>query len=849
MMEEEFLQKLREAFAIEADEHLRTISKGIADIEQAGGGGAQSVLDLVFREAHSLKGAARAVNRSDVEALCQAMEGFFAVWKKDARSIRETHFVLLDEAMTLLEALLSSDEERPISDETLTSLVDRIKSESSVAADGASQGTLTTASASLPGDLIDMPLPDLHIENDDVPSSGEGVEQSKQSDPAESTGSEVPPVDAAENSESVQFDERPAETEPAKSAMDVEAGHDDDAPRPKTDRSEEKISGTSASKPGGNGTASVRASGETVRVQLSELDALYRQAEELSSVKFMIGRAASDMKLIVEQCREWLREYQKHRQESLEQWDSIKGTVKDAAYYTEQYENLLHFIKWTARQMEGIESAVGKGIEDGRGTMYIMDSMSEALIDRVKQLLLMPFALITDTLHPMVRKLARDLGKKVHFTVTGEDIRIDKRILEELKDPLIHLLRNSIDHGIEEEDRRVRAGKSGAGSLRLAISIGTDNRIQVSVSDDGGGIDVGRVRKKAVQEGLLKAEEADSLDTRHILDLIFKSGLSTSNIITDISGRGVGLSVVRENIHALGGDIAVRTETGAGTEFLLSLPVSLSNARGVLVRSAGRMYIVPLQHVERGMMVHREDFSSLDGRTVLDYADRSVTVHRLENILQMPSGSKAEEGTQAILLMLKYGRDMLGLEVDEILWEQDVVVKPLPAPVSRVRTIAGASLLGTGELVPVLHIQDVFERARQTQERDAPDPSFADDRKRRNLLVVDDSITSRVLLHDILLSTGYSVRTAVDGIDALTCLREEEFHLVVSDVEMPRMNGFELTESIRRDDKLSELPVVLVTGLESKEDRERGFDVGANAYIIKSSFDQSNLLEVISRLL
>lgn len=437
----------------------------------------------------------------------------------------------------------------------------------------------------------------------------------------------------------------------------------------------------------------------------------------------------------------------------------------------------------------------------------------------------------------------------MHFAVSGDDIRIDKRILEELKAPLIHLLRNSIDHGIESEERRRAKGKSAPGSIRLDISIGTDNRIQVRISDDGGGIDIAQVRKKAVKEELLSAEEAASLDERSALELIFHSGLSTSNIITDISGRGVGLSVVRENIQSLGGEIEVRTEKDAGTEFLLSLPVSLSNARGVLVRSAGRMYIVPLQYVERGIMVHREDFSMLDGRTVMEYSDRNVTVHRLENILQMPSGNRMEEGTQAILLMLQLGGDMIGLEVDEVLWEQDVVVKPLPAPVSRVRTIAGASLLGTGELVPVLHIQDVFESARRGQSTAPPDRTSDDDRKRRNLLVVDDSITSRVLLHDILLSSGYSVRTAVDGIDALTCLREEEFHLIVSDVEMPRMNGFELTESIRRDEKLAEMPVVLVTGLESKEDRERGFDVGANAYIIKSSFDQSNLLGVIARLL
>jgi two-component system chemotaxis sensor kinase CheA len=331
--------------------------------------------------------------------------------------------------------------------------------------------------------------------------------------------------------------------------------------------------------------------------------------------------------------------------------------------------------------------------------------------------------------------------------------------------------------------------------------------------------------------------------------MIFHPGLSTSQIITDLSGRGVGLNVVRENISALGGEVQVETEKGSGTRFTITLPVSLSNARGVLVRSSGRMYIVPLQHVDRGMVMHREDFRHIDGKSIIDYQDRTVCVQRLDEILAMPAAAKREEQTQVTLLILSLGGSFLGVEVDEVLWEQDVVVKPLPSPVARVRSIAGASLLSTGELVPVLHIPDLFDLARGPVTTPRSEKSATAETIVHRLLVVDDSITSRVLLHDILIGNGYSVKTAVDGIDALTCLREEEYSLIVSDVEMPRMNGFELTEAIRRDEKMHETPVVLVTGLESKADRERGFDVGANAYIIKSSFDQSNLLEVISRLL
>ncbi|MBN1446911.1 MAG: response regulator [Bacteroidetes bacterium] len=795
-MDEEFLLKLREAFAIEADEHCRTISKGLADLEQAVEGETQPLLDMIFREAHSLKGAARAVNRGDVEALCQAMEGVFSIWKKDAASVLQEHFATLGDALVLLDELLASDDERSPASEPLATCIENIKQ--LISANRNPAGSASPPPCPFPEQRVDRPLP----EYAKTASSNDGASSSASPQLA-------PPL----------------------SAMKTEPRH------------------PSVRTVGAGTEGAVSSSRDTIRVPVSELEALYRQTEELTTVKFMIGRSASDLKLIVEQCREWLREYQKHRQQSLEKWDSIKGTVRDTAYFIDQYERLLHFVKWSARQIEGMQTAVVKGIEDGRSTMYVMESMSDSMLDQAKQLLLLPFAILTDTLHPMVRKLARDLEKRVRFTVQGEDIRIDKRILEALKDPMVHLLRNSLDHGIEDAGTRREREKPEEGNIRITISITRDNRIEVRIEDDGGGIDVEAVRQKAVQEGIVSSEEAEALTDRAVLDLIFHSGLSTSQIITDISGRGIGLSVVRENISALGGEIEVRSKRGEGSVFILSLPTSLSNARGVLVRSSGRMYIVPLQHVERGFMMHRENYSELDGIPVINHGERIVTVQRLENILQVPSVGQHEESSNASILLLKLGSELLGVEVDEILWEQDVVVKPLPPPVSRVISVAGASLLGTGELVPVLHIPDIFEMARRTFTHEPIDRTVAGERASRKLLIVDDSITSRVLLHDILMSSGYKVLTAVDGIDALTSLREEDFDLVVTDVEMPRMNGFELTESIRRDEKLHTLPVILVTGLESPEDRERGFDVGADAYIIKSSFDQSNLIEVIERLL
>jgi len=834
MMDEEFLQKLQEAFAIEADEHFRMITKCLGEIEDVDPADAQDAIELVFREAHSLKGAARAVNRSDIEALCQGMESLLAMWKKDYSSIAKEHFGILDQCLSLLEEYLQSETERSLTSEPLQSLVDQMKMYS------ASKNDLRMPSNI--SDILSPPpppdLPEIEKTNGTVPRNGTAPPVEKKPGPANDAASEEEesgpsPMPAADNRRSpVTPVDLPALQLP-KNGNGNGTHAKSDAPQPK----EKEASGLK------------RVARETVRVSITELESLYRKTEELSSIKFMIGRTSSDLRLVVDQCRSWLREYQKYRQGVLEGIEVGDTRIGSGEHTAEQYEKLLHFVKWTARQIEGVEASVTKGIEDGRGTMYIMDSMSDSMMDQAKHLLLMPFALLTDSIAPMVRKLARDLQKTVTFHVEGDEVRIDKRILEALKDPLIHMLRNSIDHGIEEPSVRERAGKTPEGRIELKISIRDDSRVEVLMRDDGSGIDTVALKKRAVREEIIKEEDIDKLDETDALALIFHSGLSTSSIITDVSGRGVGMSIVRENVVALGGDVTVSSEKGKGTTFRLTLPVSLSNSRGVLVRSSGRMYIVPLQHVARGMMMHREDFTVIDGKSVMEYADRKILIKKLEDLLEMPTVKRAEEHSDATVLVLQLGGNNIAMEVDEIMWEQDVVIKPLPEPVSRVQTIAGASLLSTGELVPVLNVPDLFDHARSSRLAATTEKNKSEDAVLSRLLVVDDSITSRVLLHDILISAGYSVKTAVDGIDALTCLREEEYDLVVSDVEMPRMNGFELTEAVRNDEKMHDMPVILVTGLESKEDRERGFDVGANAYIIKSSFDQSNLIEVIERLI
>jgi two-component system chemotaxis sensor kinase CheA len=321
-------------------------------------------------------------------------------------------------------------------------------------------------------------------------------------------------------------------------------------------------------------------------------------------------------------------------------------------------------------------------------------------------------------------------------------------------------------------------------------------------------------------------------------------------MITRVSGRGLGLAIVREKAEKLGGRVAIESRRGSGTTIRMTLPLTLATFRGVLVESARRLFILPTAQVERVARFKPQEVQTVEGRRTLVLNGRAVALVDLAEVLQLPSTPHKPGAPEATpVLVLGAGEQRVAFAVDAVLDEREVLVKRLAKPLSRVRNIAGATVLGSGEVAPILNVADLLKSARtagaglRTVPAATPSATPA-----KRILVVEDSITSRTLLKGILESAGYDVKTAVDGIDGFTALRAEHFDLVVSDVEMPRMNGFDLTARIRADRALAEVPVVLVTALESREDRERGIDVGANAYLVKSSLDQSDLLEALRRL-
>ena len=745
---EEFLKRLRATFRAEAQEHLRAISGGLMELEKPLAPELRAeVIETIFREAHSLKGAAGSVSLKTIESVCQPVESVFAALKRQELAPGPELYQALHEAMDIVARLVEGTEE-----ESSPQVQARAREQIRKLA-GMSRKT--------------------------APPAGPG-------EAPQTAGRNISTPPAVKT----QTEPRPRPGKPSMSA-------------------------------------------ETVRIPAARLDPLLLQAEEMISAKMAAGRRAAELQ---ELCG------------SLASWKTESARWKDRLSGSPEWEELLEWNETRLNTLLHQAAAVTKAVEqDQRALRRMVDDH----LENMKGILMFPVSSLTESFPRLVRELARGQGKEAELVIRGAEVEIDKRVLEELKDPLIHLLRNSVDHGIKPPAERAVRNKPPLGTITLTFAANENRQLEISVSDDGAGVDADLVRNAAVKAGLVPQKDAEKMTRDEISAFIFSSGLSTSAIITNVSGRGLGLAIVREKVEKLGGTISMETQAQAGTTFRLLVPMTLATFRGVLVRAEGQVFVLPSVNIERVLRVSREEVRTVENRETIRLDGQVLSVVWLGQALGLPvlrgNPAAADRHIQAVVVSFS-GRRM-AFFVDEVLDEHQVLVKSLGRQLARVRNIAGATVLSTGMVAPVLNVSDLLRSAvRAAAARPAAGAEEAKTGKAR-ILVADDSITSRTLLKNILETAGYLVKTAVDGMDAATQVRSEEFDLVVSDVDMPRLSGFELTAKIRGGKKTAGLPVVLVTALESAEDRERGIDSGANAYIVKSSFDQSNLLEVVRRLL
>ncbi|MDD5723021.1 MAG: response regulator [Syntrophales bacterium] len=758
--EGEFNKKLLSIYCNEAQEHLQSISAGLLELEKYPSAERYiGIIEMVFRDAHSLKGASRAVNLGRLERICQSVETVFSAMKRRELLATADLFAILHRSVDAMIDMIpppGGGKERPGMDDLSEQIL----------------GMLTQVLEHKPDQSDRPPLP-----------------------PAEEV---ISPADTAE---------------PTPWRKQVSA--------------------------------------DSVRISIGKMDSLLLQAEEMRAAKLLADQRTRDVVEILagfsEWDKNWLHLYPTVRdlQRRLEQRDRKAGVRT----VTNEERGLLEFFEWMHDRMHQARERFGVLKEAIARDRHNVGLMTDALLDDVRKIMMLPMSTLLEEFPKLVRDLSREQGKEVDMVIDGEEIEVDRRILEVMRNVMIHLLRNAVDHGIEPPGERIRKGKKAKGTIRVTVARLEENRVEVVVADDGAGFDTGAILEAARKRGIVGTSNDMRMEDHDALaSLIYRSGVSTSPIITDISGRGLGLAIVKEKIDELGGNIAQETLPGRGASFRIIVPMNWTAFRGILLAVEEQNFIIPTANIERVVRLKREEVETVENKNTVQVGGVTLPLFGLGDILGLSRGGNIS--SHLMILIVSALDNRIAFSVDGVLSEQEVVVKPFAPQLSRVRNISGATILGSGKVVPILNAQDLIRSAMKSQFEPLSDfPHPDEENKGKRILVVEDSITSRMLLKNILESSGYLVKTSVDGSDGYAMLRQEPFDIVVSDVDMPRMNGFDLTAKIRGDRKLSEIPVVLVTSLDSREDRERGVDVGANAYIVKSSFDQSNLLEIVGRLI
>lgn len=729
-------QELQALFQSEAEEYLDTMNQSLLQLETTAEPD-QMLLNELFRVAHSLKGAARTVNRRAIEQVAHALESVFAAIRDHDLQLTPQAADVLYDALDSIQILMSGDTKQLNLEGVLANLYQLVEEETPVA--------LETIPAALSS-----------------PLSTE-------------------------------------ETQPRE---------------------------------------------EMIRVPVSKLDSLMVEVSNMLVSRMNIEQRVLALKDLRERHRQWQRHWRSihthyirlirastQRPESVAEWKPLLDFMQNTQQHMRQVGRLLNELEQTLN-----EDSLALGIT------------ADGLQGRVRDLRLLPFDTIVAGLQRMVRDVARDLGKDIMFRTVGTRIELDKQVLENIKDPLMHLLRNAIDHGIESPETRKALEKPEQGMILLTL-MQRGNKVHIIVSDDGHGIDPVQVLEQAQERRLITAEEAQSLNEIEILELLMLPGMSTSEAISAISGRGVGLDVVHQKVEALQGQVRIESRIGEGTTFEIILPVSLSTLHCLLVKIGPETYAIPTSAVERVLVYEPENVYMVKGKTMLTVNERPVPLAYLEEVLERRYHRDSVE-TGALALVLSAAERHYAFVVDDVLGEQEVIVRSLNAELARVRNVRGATLLANGQVVIILNVNDLIKSALgKTIRRREIAPPEPEAPPAPCVLVVDDSITTRTLQKNILETAGFTVLTATHGAEALDILSSQDVDLVISDIEMPWIDGFELTVRIRKHPQLKNLPVVLVTSLDAAEHKQRGIEAGADAYIAKGVFDQNELLSTIQTLL
>ena len=722
---EEIRKQLLETFRLELEDHLKTLTDGLLALEKstAIGNEGELVAEL-FRSAHSLKGAARAVRIEDIEKLSHRLEDVLSAFKEGKiRRDSATFDILFSTLDTIREAMRKYLQGGSLEKEKL-------------------EGMLKVLEAVAKGEA--GAAPDL------------------------------------------------------RNLVSIESAPTDD---------------------------------EFVRVPTSKLDTIMEEAVELVSARMRLEQGLEELKSLRDLVTGWNKNWKKilprYRTYQLKE-DLPQDLAEIISFLDTNQENLSELHHRISSSIKELERNVG-----------YLSIVHKSFDDRIRRLRMVPISTLFETLPRLVRDLARQCSKEATLELSGGEVEIDRKVIELIRDPLIHLIRNAVDHGLEPPELRLAQGKPRMGTIRVKAEQRGSN-IFIEVSDDGAGIDPEAVKKAAIEKGIIKNHIQDH--TR-LIELIFHSGISTKEKPTEFSGRGIGLDVVRENLERIQGVVSVQSLPGKGTTFTLTFPSSLTTTRVLLVEIGDETFGIPISNIQALLYVDPASIGSFGGRAAVNFLGKSIPLVSLATLFNLPERISSRRIPVVVLGSVE---KTCAFQVERFLNIAEIVVKTLGFPLKRVANIMGACILGEGRVIMVLNVVDLLKSSSLKKPLPYPEEKTREERPKKRVLVVDDSITTRTLVRSILESEGYDVLVAPDGGKAWSVVKAEPLDVVVTDIAMPVMDGFELTRRIKRKDK--DLPVILVTSLESDEDRIRGLEAGADAYVRKSTFDQRELIEAIERL-
>lgn len=732
--QEEFIKKLRETFNAEAKEHVEIITTGLLKLEQQKEKEADSsLIEEVFRAAHSLKGAARAVNHTIIQNICQSLENVLSALRQNQIHLSSSAYDILYKTIEIIKNYLTVE------------------------------GTIKDQKECEQLDLLSQQLQTI------------------------SEGNEISP--AAKKIELNSSSELPLETS------------------------------------------------STVRVSIDKLDMLLQQIEEMLMFKITSRQRAQDVNSLMKA----LEKFQQNQKKVLREIQSFDHGMTNSANFLAD-----HFY-WQEEQLKEIQDKLSQLKKESNHDSRLSGTIVDNLLDDAKKILMQPCQTLFTSFPLMVREISNQLGKEIDLIVEGEEIEIDRRILDELKDPLLHLIRNSIDHGIELPEERINAHKPEKGTIKITVSQHSGSSVDITLYDDGRGVDMEKLKQSAINNQIISEKELEELLEEDILKLMFYSGVSTSKMITDLSGRGVGMNVVSEKVEKLGGQIFIKSKHHLGTQFTIRLPITLATFRGIHVVVDQQSFIIPTHFLQRVLRLPKELIYTVEGKETILYHNRNISYVNLSDILGLPKSSIKQEFLY--IIVIRASEVTVAIGIDAILNEQEVFIKNLGKQLTKVEHLSAATVMEWGKVTPILDPFDLVKTI--IQGKTTPSSTFTAHKKQKSkktILVAEDTVTARMLLKNILDASGYDVKTAVDGLEAYSILMENKIDLLLSDIEMPKMSGFELASKVRKTENLKEIPIILCSSLSSKEDKEKGVAAGANAYIIKSNFEQSNLLETIERL-